>query len=196
MQTTGYEQSLGELVQLANEKQILLMCAEAVPWRCHRSQMAMSMAFHIVCAALGIGMPLLMAFAEGMYLYGSNRLSHFLHWLSGVVAAVSGIFSGISVVTANAWMNAPAGLQGRGGQVMLAFSGCASGLWWKRRPLANHPWLLRALAATYLTLDTKEHPDLQSDFRRRALWLKLALAPVALEVFLLSKQDAPEMCQF
>src|SRR5256886_16304372 len=33
-----------------------------------RSQMAMSLAFHIIFAALGIGMPLLMALAEGMYL--------------------------------------------------------------------------------------------------------------------------------
>jgi len=33
-----------------------------------RSQMAMSLAFHIVFAALGIGLPLLMALAEGMYL--------------------------------------------------------------------------------------------------------------------------------
>jgi cytochrome d ubiquinol oxidase subunit I len=30
-----------------------------------RSQMAMSLAFHIVFATLGIGMPLLMAIAEG-----------------------------------------------------------------------------------------------------------------------------------
>ena len=149
-----------------------------------RSQMAMSLAFHIVFAALGIGMPLLMAIAEGVYLrtrqpvyldlskrwargtailfavgavsgtvlsfelgllwpgfmakagaiigmpfslegfaffteaifigvylYGWNRLSPLLHWLSGVVVAVSGIFSGIFVVTANAWMNAPAGFK-------------------------------------------------------------------------------------
>src|SRR5260370_5812016 len=33
-----------------------------------RSQMAMSLAFHIVFAALGIGMPLLMSMAEGMHL--------------------------------------------------------------------------------------------------------------------------------
>jgi len=33
-----------------------------------RSQMAMSLAFHIIFAALGIGMPLLMVIAEGMYL--------------------------------------------------------------------------------------------------------------------------------
>src|SRR5207245_10450974 len=33
-----------------------------------RSQMAMSLAFHIVFAAIGIGMPLLMAIAEGLHL--------------------------------------------------------------------------------------------------------------------------------
>jgi cytochrome d ubiquinol oxidase subunit II len=53
--------------------------------------------------------------------------------------------------------------------------------------------LFAFLAATYLTLDTKEHPDLQNDFRLRALWSGLALAPIAFLVFLLSKQGAPEM---
>jgi cytochrome d ubiquinol oxidase subunit I len=149
-----------------------------------RSQMAMSLAFRIIFAALGIGMPLLMALAEGMYLrtrqpvylelskrwargtailfavgavsgtvlslelgllwpsfmekagaiigmpfslegfaffteaifigvylYGWNRLLPFWHWLSGLIVAVSGIFSGIFVLTANAWMNAPAGFK-------------------------------------------------------------------------------------
>src|SRR5438105_6811920 len=33
-----------------------------------RSQMAMSLAFHIIFAAVGIGMPLLMAIAEGIHL--------------------------------------------------------------------------------------------------------------------------------
>jgi cytochrome d ubiquinol oxidase subunit I len=154
-----------------------------------RSQMAMSLAFHIIFAALGIGMPLLMAIAEGMYLrtsktvyldlskrwsrgtailfavgavsgtvlsfelgllwpgfmakagaiigmpfslegfaffseaifigvylYGWNHLSPLMHWLSGLIVAVSGIFSGIFVVTANAWMNAPAGFKMVDGQ--------------------------------------------------------------------------------
>jgi cytochrome d ubiquinol oxidase subunit I len=149
-----------------------------------RSQMAMSLAFHIIFAAMGIGMPVLMCVAEwlhlrtgrpeyldlakrwargtailfavgavsgtvlsfelgllwpgfmkeagaiigmpfslegfaffaeaiflGIYLYGWKRLSPFMHWLSGVVLALSGILSGIFVVTANAWMNAPAGFK-------------------------------------------------------------------------------------
>jgi uncharacterized protein (DUF488 family) len=40
MQTPEFKQSLEELVQLANQQPIALMCAEAVPWRCHRSLIA------------------------------------------------------------------------------------------------------------------------------------------------------------
>lgn len=46
------------------------------------------------------------------------------------------------------------------------------------------------LAATYLTVDTKHHPDLQNDFRLRALWSGLTLAPIAGVVFLASKEGA------
>jgi uncharacterized protein (DUF488 family) len=40
MQTPEFEKSLEELVQLAKQDRIALMCAEAVPWRCHRSLIA------------------------------------------------------------------------------------------------------------------------------------------------------------
>src|SRR6266852_4609243 len=146
--------------------------------------MGMSLAFHIVFAALGIGLPVLMAISEGLYLRrrrpvflelskrwsrgaailfavgavsgtvlafelgllwpsfmekagaiigmpfslegfaffteaiflglylaGWNRLPPLLHWLCGVLVAVSGALSGMFVVTANAWMNAPAGFK-------------------------------------------------------------------------------------
>jgi len=53
--------------------------------------------------------------------------------------------------------------------------------------------LFAFLAATYLTLDTRDEPDLQDDFRRRALWSGLALAPIALVVFLTSRGGAPAM---
>lgn len=45
----------------------------------------------------------------GLYLAGWNRLPPLVHWLCGVIVAVSGALSGIFVVTANSWMNAPAG---------------------------------------------------------------------------------------
>jgi uncharacterized protein (DUF488 family) len=40
MQTPEFAKSLEELIQLANQDRIALMCAEAVPWRCHRSLIA------------------------------------------------------------------------------------------------------------------------------------------------------------
>ena len=40
MQTPEFEQRLDELIQLAKRDRIALMCAEAVPWRCHRSLIA------------------------------------------------------------------------------------------------------------------------------------------------------------
>src|SRR5437763_12649136 len=40
MQTPEFEQSLEELIRLAKQDRLALMCAEAVPWRCHRSLIA------------------------------------------------------------------------------------------------------------------------------------------------------------
>ena len=37
MQTPEFAQSLGELIRLAKQDRLVMMCAEAVPWRCHRS---------------------------------------------------------------------------------------------------------------------------------------------------------------
>jgi cytochrome d ubiquinol oxidase subunit I len=147
-----------------------------------RSQMGMSLAFHIVFAAIGMGMPLLMAVAEwrwqrtrdpvyhtlarqwargtaiffavgavsgtvlsfelgllwprfmehagaiigmpfslegfaffaeaiflGIYLYGWDRVPERAHLAAGVMVALAGLASALFVMTANAWMNAPAG---------------------------------------------------------------------------------------
>jgi uncharacterized protein (DUF488 family) len=40
MQTPEFESGLEELMQMAIQERIALMCAEAVPWRCHRSLIA------------------------------------------------------------------------------------------------------------------------------------------------------------
>lgn len=37
MQTPEFKKSIEQLVRIAAEKQTVIMCAEAVPWRCHRS---------------------------------------------------------------------------------------------------------------------------------------------------------------
>ncbi len=155
-----------------------------------RSQMGVSLAFHIVFAAIGIAMPVLMVVAErrwhvtghaiyldlakrwakgtailfavgavsgtvlsfelgllwpgfmqfagpiigmpfslegfaffteaiflGIYLYGWDRVSPRAHRWAGIAVAASGAASGIFVVIANAWMNAPTGFDVVNGQV-------------------------------------------------------------------------------
>src|SRR5262245_65882293 len=153
-----------------------------------RLQMAISLGFHMVFAALGIGLPLMMLIAEGLwlrrgrqvyldlakkwakatgalfaigavsgtalsfelgllwppfmqfagpiigpafalegyaffieaiflglYLYGWDRLSPRMHWLTGVPVALSGLASGLLVVAVDAWMQAPVGFVVGGG---------------------------------------------------------------------------------
>jgi len=40
METQEFEENLETLIQLASKDRIALMCAEALPWRCHRSLIA------------------------------------------------------------------------------------------------------------------------------------------------------------
>jgi uncharacterized protein (DUF488 family) len=40
MLTPAFQQSLAELLKRADGERVVLMCAEAVPWRCHRSLIA------------------------------------------------------------------------------------------------------------------------------------------------------------
>ncbi len=54
----------------------------------------------------------------GIYLYGWDRISSRAHLWAGVAVAVSGTASGIFVVIANAWMNAPTGFELVNGQAV------------------------------------------------------------------------------
>ena len=40
MQTPAFAQAIDKLIELAKKKVVIIMCAEAVPWRCHRSLIA------------------------------------------------------------------------------------------------------------------------------------------------------------
>src|SRR3954452_15005406 len=153
-----------------------------------RMQMAISLGFHMVFAALGIGLPLLMLVSEGLwlrtrkqtyldlarkwgkatgilfaigavsgtalsfelgllwprfmefagpivgpafalegyaffieaiflglYLYGWKRLKPVAHWLCGVPVALSGMASGVLVMSANSWMQNPTGYVAQNG---------------------------------------------------------------------------------
>lgn len=40
MQTPDFETGINELIRLAQIRSVAIMCAEALPWRCHRSLIA------------------------------------------------------------------------------------------------------------------------------------------------------------
>ena len=40
METTEFEETFAELLGMASDSSTALMCAEAVPWRCHRQLVA------------------------------------------------------------------------------------------------------------------------------------------------------------
>lgn len=46
MQTPPFEAALGHLIDLARRERVAIMCAEAVPWRCHRSLIADALLVH------------------------------------------------------------------------------------------------------------------------------------------------------
>ena len=58
------------------------------------------------------------AICLGLFLYGWNRLKPYVHWFSGLLVGLTGVLSGIFVVAANAWMNAPAGFEWINGQAI------------------------------------------------------------------------------
>ena len=50
MQTTDFAANLASVIELARTDRVALMCAEAVPWRCHRSLIADALLVHGVFA--------------------------------------------------------------------------------------------------------------------------------------------------
>lgn len=59
MQTTAFQDAVETLVRTARRQRTAIMCAEAVPWRCHRS---------LVADALGVrGVPVIEIFSETSY---------------------------------------------------------------------------------------------------------------------------------
>jgi uncharacterized protein (DUF488 family) len=46
MQTDEFHDALQKLIEIANNKTVAIMCAEAVPWRCHRSLIGDALLVH------------------------------------------------------------------------------------------------------------------------------------------------------
>jgi uncharacterized protein (DUF488 family) len=69
MQTPEFERGLDELIALSHDRRTVIMCAEAVPWRCHRS---------LVADALGVrGIPVIEILSPTSY--REHKLTPFAH---------------------------------------------------------------------------------------------------------------------
>src|SRR5437763_2951337 len=220
-----------------------------------RSQMGVSLAFHIIFAVVGIAMPIMMVVAErrwqvtgheiyldlakrwakgtailfavgavsgtvlsfelgllwprfmeragaiigmpfslegfaffteaiflGIYLYGWDRVSPRAHLGAGLLVAVSGALSGIFVVIANAWMNAPTGFALLNGQAVnvnpfAAMANAAAVSQTLHMTLAAYAATGFAVAGIHAFLLLK---DPANAFHRRALEIALIVgAPAA-----------------
>jgi len=219
-----------------------------------RAQMEVSLGFHMIFAALGIGLPLLMVLAEGLwlrtgqrhydelarmwakattltfavgavsgtalsfelgllwprfmalsggslgpaftlegyaffleaiflglYLYGRDRLRPWVHWLTGVAVALSGMISGILVVAANAWMQTPGGYTLENGHLHVtdALAPFHSPAWLH---MALHSTLSCYIATGFAVAGVYAWASLQGRatlYHRSALTLSLAMATVA-----------------
>ena len=226
-----------------------------------RSQMAVSLGFHIIFAVVGMGLPVLMAVAEwrwlrsgdpvdldlakrwakgtailfavgaasgtvlsfelgllwpqfmewaggiigmpfslegfaffteaiflGIYLYGWDRVPPRAHWAAGVIVALSGLFSGIFVVTANAWMNTPVGfdlLDGRPVNIdpIAAMLNPAAGQQVLHMVLAAYVAIGFGVASVHAFFLLR---DKTSVFHRRALGIALTVGVMAIPLQILS----------
>jgi uncharacterized protein (DUF488 family) len=69
MQTEAFREGLDKLIAMSRDKRTAIMCAEAVPWRCHRS---------LVADALGVrGIPVIEILSESDY--RPHKLTAFAH---------------------------------------------------------------------------------------------------------------------
>jgi uncharacterized protein (DUF488 family) len=55
MQTEGFHEALQRLIGMGRQKRTAIMCAEAVPWRCHRSLVADALMVHGIPAVEILG---------------------------------------------------------------------------------------------------------------------------------------------
>jgi uncharacterized protein (DUF488 family) len=59
MQTQAFKDALEALIRMSHKRRVAIMCAEAVPWRCHRSLVADALSVH--------GVPVVEILSESSY---------------------------------------------------------------------------------------------------------------------------------
>ena len=120
-----------------------------------------------------------------IYVYGWDRLSPRMHFLSGIPVAIAGISGSLTVISVNAWMNNPQGFELRGGEVVSVDPWDAlfgnSYLW----PELTHMYLAGYIVAGLLVAAVYAWRWLQGDrtrYVRTALLIPLTIAALAAPV--------------
>ncbi len=120
------------------------------------------------------------AIAIGLFLYGWNRLNKWVHLYTGLVVGIAGVLSGIFVISANSWMNAPSGFDWVNGQAINIDPVAA--MFNKSWFAQAHHMIIAAFSATGFAV-AGVHAILylknKLEIHRRAIAIALAFAAVA-----------------
>lgn len=123
-----------------------------------------------------------------IYIYGWNRLSPRAHWLCSIPLAISAAISAVLVISANAWMNQPAGFDIIDGKVSNVdpWAAMFNKAWFHEAlhgTLASYVTAGFAVAAVYAVLMLRGHRDAQT---RLGLKVAMGLAAIAAPLQLIS----------
>lgn len=132
---------------------------------------------------------LLEAIFLGIYVFGRDQLSPWLHFASGIPIFVGGFMSMIVVVLANAWMNTPVGFElDAAGRVVEAdvLTAMFSPAWWyesSHMTVAAFEAVAFAFAAVYAFGMLRGRRD---EYHKKAFFLAMVVATLAAPIMIVS----------
>src|SRR4051794_25198134 len=124
----------------------------------------------------------------GLYLYGWNRLSPFVHWLTSFPIWLGGLASAGFIVTTNAWMNTPTGFSLINGKLTVINPPAA--IFNPSTPYQTVHMILACYAASGLAIAAVYACSLlkgqSTDYHRKGLLLGMAVGFIALPLQIIS----------
>jgi cytochrome d ubiquinol oxidase subunit I len=120
------------------------------------------------------------AIALGLWLYGWRRLNKKVHLYIGLIVGIAGVMSGVFVISANAWMNSPAGFDWVNGQAenIDPVAAMFNKAWFHQ----THHMIIAAFSATGFAvagIHALLYLKNRLDIHKRALTIAMAFAAVA-----------------
>jgi cytochrome bd ubiquinol oxidase subunit I len=134
------------------------------------------------------------AIALGLWLYGWGKINKHVHLWIGFVTGVAGLMSGVFVISANAWMNAPAGFDWVNGQAenIDPVAAMFNRAWFHQ----THHMLIAAFSATGFAVAGVHallYMKTKYEIHKKAITIALAFGSVAAIIQPLSGDHAAKM---